>query len=112
MAGFKAGREPVRLFLQWYREARRTGMENPNAMALATASRSGAPSVRYVLYQGWTSEGLSFFTNYGSRKAHELRENRKAACVFYWRETGKQVRFEGRVVRLSRAESEAYFAGR
>lgn len=112
MPGFRCEKDPKTLFRRWYNEAVRTRMENPHAMALATASRKAAPSVRFVLFQGWLPEGLSFYTNYRSRKAKELDANPKATCVFYWRETGKQIRVEGKVVRLSRARSETYFAGR
>ena len=81
-------------------------------MALATASPTGVPGVRFVLFQGWLPEGLSFYTNYRSRKSRELTSNPRATCVFYWRETGKQIRIEGTVRRLSRRRAEAYFAGR
>ncbi|MBI3549331.1 MAG: pyridoxamine 5'-phosphate oxidase [Elusimicrobia bacterium] len=109
---FQCGPDPLRQFDEWAARARRAGIETPNAMALATVGRVGAPSVRMVLFQGWLRGGLTFFTNYRSRKARELAASPRAACVVYWDELGRQIRLEGRVVRLTRSESAAYFAKR
>jgi pyridoxamine 5'-phosphate oxidase len=79
---------------------------------LATASKTGRPSVRMVLYRGIREGGLSFFTNYQSRKGCELSENPFAAMAFYWSHLGKQVRIEGVIERLSAKESDAYFQER
>jgi pyridoxamine 5'-phosphate oxidase len=104
--------EPLAMFLDWYDEARRGALMDPDAVALATASRAGRPSVRMVLYRGIREGGLSFFTNYESRKGEELSENPFAAMVFYWPHLGKQVRIEGEVERLSPSESDSYFQQR
>ena len=85
---------------------------DPDVVALATATSQGQPSVRMVLYRGIREGGLSFFTNYESRKGRELTENPFAAMAFYWVHLGKQVRIEGRVERLSAAESDGYFQQR
>ena len=111
MTAFRCDPDPLRLFRRWYAEARRRVPE-PEVMALATATARGVPSARYVLLKGSDPRGLAFFTHYGSRKARELARNPRAAAVLYWSKLGKQVRMEGRVVRLSRAESAAYFATR
>jgi pyridoxamine 5'-phosphate oxidase len=104
--------EPLSLFVDWYDEAVDHGATFADAMALATVEPGGRPSVRYVLYKGTSDGGIRFFTNYESRKAAELAQNPHAAVVFHWPELGRQVRLEGVVSRLSRAESEAYFATR
>ena len=105
-------KDPLSLFRKWYREAEAAGTLLPEAMALATATRQGAPSVRLVLHRGFSRGGLVFFTNYNSRKAAELIENPRAAFVFHWPLIDRQVRGEGRVVKLSRSESDRYFQSR
>ena len=94
------------------RRARRAGHPDPDAMALATSGRGGRPSVRMVLLRGVGPRGLLFYTNYLSRKGRELARTPRAAVVFYWADIARQVRVEGRVRRLSAAESDAYFATR
>jgi pyridoxamine 5'-phosphate oxidase len=106
------GLDPILLFERLYREAAASGLSEPEAMALATATPDGRPSVRYVLYRGLSHGGLRFFTNFESRKGAELGVNPRAAAVFYWDTIGHQVRLEGRVERLDDAESDAYFASR
>jgi pyridoxamine 5'-phosphate oxidase len=84
----------------------------PEAAALATATPDGRPSARMVLVKGFDERGLSFFSNYGSRKGCELEANPRAALLFHWSPLGRQVRVEGTVERLPAAESDAYFATR
>jgi pyridoxamine 5'-phosphate oxidase len=105
-------REPLTQFVRWYEEARERDAFEPDAMALATAAATGAPSVRMVLMKGFDDGGISFFTNYGSRKALELESNPRAALLFHWPELGRQVRVEGSVGRVERAESVAYARSR
>jgi pyridoxamine 5'-phosphate oxidase len=104
--------DPMELFAEWFREAEDAGVEVPETMTLATADSDGAPSARMVLLKGADEEGFVFYSGYVSRKAGELEHNPRAALVFYWRPLGKQVRVEGRVERVSEAESAAYFATR
>ena len=104
--------DPIRQFQRWFGAAKRRGITEPNAMALATATAAGKPSVRMVLLKGVDARGFIFFTNYESNKAAELRANRRAALVFYWRELNRQVRVAGRVVKLPARESDAYFTSR
>jgi pyridoxamine 5'-phosphate oxidase len=101
--------DPITLFRQWYREATAAGTLLPEAMALATATRAGQPSVRMVLHRGFSKGGFVFFTNYNSRKALELVENPNAAFVFHWPAIERQVRAEGVIERVTRAESDRYF---
>ena len=103
---------PWRLFDEWYALARPLGEQTADAMALATATPNGRPSVRTVLFRGIVRDGVAFYTNYESRKGLELAANPWAALNFYWQSLGRQVRIEGSVSRLTRAESEAYFNGR
>lgn len=114
-------RDPALALDQWVQEARAAHSPMPEAVVLATATKSGKPSARVVLFKGWLDEptargtsakGIFFVTNYDSRKSKELRSNPYASMVFYWGELGKQVRVEGRVHRTSRSTSEAYFAKR
>jgi pyridoxamine 5'-phosphate oxidase len=104
--------DPIKQFIAWLNEAIAAGANEPNAMTLATATRSGAPSARMVLLKAVDSQSFSFFTNYNSRKARELEQNPHAALVFYWPEVERQVRIEGTITRTSESESEIYFASR
>ena len=104
--------DPIALFKSWYREAAAAGILLPEATALGTATRGGKPSVRMVLHRGFSKGGFVFFTNYNSRKAVEILANPRAACVFHWPEIERQVRAEGRVEKLPRAESDRYFKSR
>ena len=105
-------RDPFKLFDQWFREAEAAGTMLPEAMALATAAKNGAPSVRMVLHRGFSRGGFVFYTNYNSRKAIELIGNPRAAFVFHWPLVDRQVRGEGRVFKLSSRESDRYFQTR
>jgi len=98
--------DPLMQFRSWFEQG--TG----EAVALATATSGGAPSVRMVLLKGVDERGFVFVTNYESRKGRELAENPQAALLFYWPELGRQVRVEGSVERISDAESDTYFATR
>ena len=104
--------DPLTQFRRWYVEATSAGIRASEAMALATATSSGTPSVRMVLLKGADERGFSFYTGYMSRKAAELDANPRAALLFYWDPLGRQVRIEGMVERVSEEESDAYFATR
>ena len=104
--------DPISIFSNWYGDAQRGALMDPDIVALATASKKARPSVRMVLYRGIREGGFSFFTNYESRKGLELSENSFAAMAFYWPHLGRQVRIEGQVQRLSPMESDAYFQQR
>jgi pyridoxamine 5'-phosphate oxidase len=103
--------DPLEQFRRWYAEAQGV-VEVPEAMALATATPDGGPSVRMVLMKSFGERGFGFHTGYGSRKARDLDANPQAALLFHWRALGRQVRIEGRVERAPREESEAYFRTR
>ena len=104
--------DPLVEFRGWYRLAEESGAPQPDAMTLATTTPDGVPSARMVLLKGVDDGGFVFFTNYGSRKAHELSENPRAALILYWSAIRRQVRITGRAERLSQPESEEYFRSR
>jgi pyridoxamine 5'-phosphate oxidase len=104
--------DPVEQLARWFAEARAGDAFEPEAAVLATASPAGAPSARMVLCKEFDQRGLTFFTNYGSRKAEDLEQNPQAALLFYWPSLGRQVRVEGRVTRVAREESEHYARSR
>jgi pyridoxamine 5'-phosphate oxidase len=104
--------DPVALFLVWLQQAEAGEPNDPNAVALATASADGAPSVRMVLVKGVDERGFSFYTNAESRKGLELEENPRAAMCFYWKSLRRQVRVEGMVTELPGDETDAYFHSR
>jgi pyridoxamine 5'-phosphate oxidase len=104
--------DPLVEFRSWYRLAVESGVPQPDAMALATSTPDGIPSARMVLLKGVDDGGFVFFTNYESRKAHELSENPRAALILYWSAIRRQVRISGRAERLSQPESEEYFRSR
>jgi pyridoxamine 5'-phosphate oxidase len=108
----QAGADPLRLFSAWLEEAVRAGLPLPNAMTLATVSAEGAPDARIVLLKGLERGGFAFYTNYASRKAHQMDARPLACLVFQWSELERQVRIEGEVEKVSAAESDAYFASR
>ena len=104
--------KPIKIFKEWYLEAKATEAVNPNAMTLATADDEGRPSARMVLLKDVDVDGFVFYTNLGSRKALELNENPHAALCFYWKTLAKQVRVEGVIELVADAEADAYFASR
>ena len=102
--------DPLRQFGAWYREAEAAAIELPEAVAVATATSDGAPSVRMVLLKGFDERGFVFYSGYESRKGAELAENPRAALLFYWHPLGRQVRIEGSVERVAAEEADALFA--
>ena len=104
--------DPIALFRAWMREAEAGEPNDPNAVALATATKNGVPNVRMVLLKGLDERGFGFYTNAESRKGVELAENPRAAMCFHWKSLRRQVRVEGPVSELPHAESDAYFHSR
>lgn len=103
--------DPFELLREWIDLAKQANIVEPTAMTLATATPEGAPSARMVLLRG-IDHGLQFFSNYHSRKGHELAQNPQAALCLWWPTLERQIRVEGKVERLSGEESDAYFYGR
>jgi pyridoxamine 5'-phosphate oxidase len=100
--------DPLAQFAGWFREASEIDMRMPEAMAVATATPDGAPSVRMALLKGFDERGFVFYTSYLSRKARELEQNPRAALLFYWDQLGRQVRIEGAARRSPSDESRRY----
>jgi pyridoxamine 5'-phosphate oxidase len=107
-----AAGDPLRQFDAWMQEALAAKVQEPNAMTLATVGADGRPSTRIVLIKGFDERGIVWFTNYASRKGHELGAHPFAALQFHWVELERVVRIEGAVERVDDAESDAYFASR
>ncbi|WP_344767628.1 pyridoxamine 5'-phosphate oxidase [Aeromicrobium panaciterrae] len=108
----QAGDDPLHLFGRWLDDAVSSQIHEPNAMALATATPDGRPSVRIVLLKGIDDSGMTFYTNYESRKGHELEANPRAAAAMLWHPLQRQVRVEGPVTRIADEDSDAYFHSR
>jgi pyridoxamine 5'-phosphate oxidase len=106
-----AGLDPIVLFDRWFAAARATEPD-PTAMALATVSADGRPSVRTMLLKGYGADGFVFFTNYNGRKGREIAANPNVALMFFWPATMRQIRIEGAAARVPAAESDEYFASR
>ena len=104
----RSERDPFRQFSLWFEQALLVEAD-PTAMALATATREGRPSVRTVLLKGVDEKGFLFFTNYHSRKSREMDQTGRASLLFLWRSVDRQVRVEGRVEKVTDTESDAYF---
>ncbi|MFT5144493.1 MAG: pyridoxamine 5'-phosphate oxidase [Rhodothermales bacterium] len=104
--------DPFELFQEWFADAEGSGLVHPEAMALATASPEGAPSVRIVLLKELDDAGFVFYTNHESRKGGELLANPKASVVFHWASLERQVRVEGVVEPVSREQATVYFHSR
>ncbi|MEN9688710.1 MAG: pyridoxamine 5-phosphate oxidase [Pseudomonadota bacterium] len=108
----QAASEPLQQFEQWLQQALQAEVPEANAMTLATVGSNLRPSTRVVLIKGYDEQGLVWFTNYSSRKGQELAGNPYAALQFHWVELERVVRIEGRVDKISEADSDAYFHSR
>ena len=104
--------DPVTQFRAWFEDARASGIAEPNAMTLGTADKSGKVSCRTVLLKAYDERGFVFFTNYGSRKAHQIGENPRVSVLFPWVALARQVEISGTAEKISAAESLAYFLSR
>ena len=104
--------DPIDLFSKWYEEAKKTEVNDPNAMNLATISKDNKPSSRIVLLKSFSVKGFIFYTNTLSKKGNSLENNKFAALNFYWKSLLKQVRVEGEVIRVNESEADEYFNSR
>lgn len=104
--------DPFDLFDAWFAEAKAAEPNDPEAMAVATSTAGGHPSVRMVLLKGHGADGFTFYTNADSRKGSELQANPHAALLFHWKSLRRQIRIEGPIEEVSAAEADAYFASR
>ena len=104
--------DPLGLFAGWFAEARAAEPNDPDAMALATATPGGAPSVRMVLVKQFDAAGFTFYTNAHSRKGDEIAANPQAALLFHWKSLRRQVRIEGELSEIAPSQADAYFRTR
>ena len=109
---FTDAAEPLRLFGEWFAEAKASEPNDPDAMALATVDAAGLPDVRMVLLKGFDERGFTFYTHIDSAKGREMAANPKAAVVFHWKSLRRQIRVRGTVSAVTDAEADAYFASR
>jgi pyridoxamine 5'-phosphate oxidase len=107
-----APRDPLLLFEKWFKEALKVKALDVNAMALATVSASGKPSLRTVLLKGYDSKGFVFYTNYQSRKGKDLAARPVASLLFFWPQLSRQIRLDGGVMKVPDWESDEYFQTR
>lgn len=108
----QAAASPFDQFTLWFDQALAAAVPEPNAMTLATVDASGQPSARTVLIKNFDARGFVFFTNYDSRKGHDLAAEPRASLLFFWQPLERQVRIEGTVEKVSEAESDAYYESR
>ena len=104
--------DPIDLFAQWYEEAKKTEVNDPNAMNLATISKNNKPSSRIVLLKYFSANGFVFYTNTLSKKGNSLENNKYAALNFHWKSLLKQIRIEGEVTKVNAKEADEYFNSR
>ncbi|MES2041078.1 MAG: pyridoxamine 5'-phosphate oxidase [Pseudomonadota bacterium] len=104
--------DPFSQFANWFDQALKADVAEPNAMTLSTVNTEGRPSSRIVLIKEFDARGFSWFTNYDSAKGQDLESNPHAALLFFWIALERQVRIEGRIEKLSDAENDAYFNSR
>lgn len=109
---FVEAAEPFALFGQWFEEAKKKELNDPEAMALATVDENGLPDARMVLLKDWSVDGFVFYTNAESAKGRQLAANMQAAALFHWKSLRRQVRLRGPVAPVSDAEADAYYASR
>ena len=109
---FKDEDNPVNLFKEWFKKAETTEPNDPNALSLATADKSGKPKVRMVLLKGFSEDGFTFYTNFNSSKGKDLKENPKASMCFHWKSLLRQIRIYGKVVKVSDKEADDYYNSR
>ena len=110
--GFTECNDPFKLFEEWMADAKKSEVNDPNGMALATVDDEGLPNVRMVLLKDFDERGFVFYTNFESQKGQEILATMKAAVVFHWKSLRRQVRVRGPVEQVTEAEADAYFKSR
>ena len=109
---FKDEDNPISLFKIWFEEAKKSELNDPNALSLATSDKNGNPSVRMVLLKSFDNSGFVFYTNLNSRKSNEIKSNPNASMCFHWKSLLRQVRITGKLSNVSDAEADSYFNSR
>ena len=109
---FKDLENPIDLFGEWFNEAKKTEINDPNALAIATVGKNEIPSVRMVLLKGFNTDGFVFYTNLNSQKSSEIKSNPKASMCFHWKSLLRQVRITGEISKVSDADADKYYNSR
>ena len=109
---FKDLENPIELFKEWFNEAKKSEINDPNALALATSDKNGVPSVRMVLLKGFSLKGFVFYTNLESKKSQDLKINNKASMCFHWKSLLRQIRIVGDISKVSKEEADKYYNSR
>jgi len=109
---FKDLDDPIHLFKEWFNEANKREINDPNALALATADKSGIPSVRMVLLKDYNESGFVIYTNIESQKSNEIKINPLASMCFHWKSLSRQIRITGKMLKVSNKEADEYFNSR
>jgi pyridoxamine 5'-phosphate oxidase len=109
---FKDLENPIDLFGEWFNEAKKTEINDPNALALATADKKGIPSVRMMLLKDYNENGFVFYTNLKSNKSNDIKANLKAAICFHWKSLSRQIRITGKISQVSDKEADDYYNSR
>ena len=109
---FKDLENPIELFKDWFNEAKKTEINDPNVFTLATADTNGVPSARMILLKGYDQNGFIFYTNFNSKKSSDLKENPNASLCFHWKSLLRQIRISGKVSKVSDKESDSYYKTR
>ena len=109
---FKDLDDPIKLFEEWFYQAKKTEINDPNALALATADKLGIPTVRMVLLKNFNNNGFIFYTNFNSKKSIDLKENPNASLCFHWKSLLRQIRITVKIYKLSEDEADAYYKTR
>ena len=109
---FLESENPIELFAEWFKEAKKTEINDPNAAAVATVNKSNVPSVRMVLLKSFNNDGFVFYTNLDSKKSKDLKENPNASMCFHWKSILRQIRIVGRVEIVSNKEADDYYNSR
>ena len=105
-------KKPIELFQEWFEEAKKSEINDPNAMNLATISSDGKPSSRIVLLKSYDDKGFVFYTNSNSKKGRAIKNNDSVALNFHWKTLQRQIRIEGNVSQISNAEADEYYNSR
>ena len=109
---FKDYENPLKLFNEWFAEAKKTEINDPNALALATSTKDGIPNVRMVLLKGFNENGFVFYTNLNSKKSNDIKSNPWVSMCFHWKSLLRQIRIIGKVKKVSDSEADTYYNSR
>ena len=109
---FKDLENPIELFNEWFNEAKKTEINDPNALALATSTKDGEPSVRMVLLKDFNQNGFVIYTNLDSKKSIDIKNNQNEAMCFYWKSLLRQIRITGQITKVTDEDADIYFQSR